>query len=362
MLNMITNLLKLLLLVSLLSACDQSTQNKQSKRDSRAQLVIALPVERLSLSSQVQVSGSLTALRTVKILNQEPGQIENIPYFQGDNVNKGNILVYIDNDKITAQLNKNKAATIQSERNLKRLTGLRKSKLTSEYELNQARTEVTLTKAEELINQIRLNDTFIKAPFTGVISERLHEPGHIVPLNTHILTLIDNTRLIVKLQVSELLLPGLLLDNKVSVQIDALNKLNNITGHISRIYPTIDPGTRKGTFEIELDEIPDGAKPGQLSRVIIITPKIERLFIDAAAIQYDNSGKFVYRIDTKNRPRKIKVQTGIQVKNKIEIVDGLNEKDLIITEGFSNLKDGGKVKIVNTGSDTMQLKSKDNKL
>jgi len=356
MLNMITNLLKLLLIISLLSACNQSIENKQNRRAKSAQLVIAVPVEMLSLSSQQHVSGSLRAIQTVMIFNQESGQIDKLPYFQGDYVKQGEILVYIKNDKIAALLAKSKATHAQTKSDLNRLAKLSKNNLTSQDELSQARTALALAKAQESINQIRLNDTFIKAPFTGVISERLHEPGDIVPLHTHILSLINNTKLNVKIQVSELLLSKLLLNSKVSIKIDALVNSDSITGYISRIYPTIDPITRKGTLEVELDSVPMGAKPGQLCRITIHTPKTERLLLDAAAIQYNDSGKFVFRVNEDNRVVIINVKTGIQINNKIEILSGLEVNNLIVIEGFSNLKSGKKVKVANRSNN---LNSKD---
>ncbi len=361
MLNMIMNLIKLILITSLLSACDQSTQNKQHTRGSRAKLVIALPVEKLSLGTQQHVSGSLTARQTVKIFNQEPGQIDKLPYFQGDKVSLGKIIVYIKNDKITAVLAKSKATRLQAESNLNRLSKLITKNLTSQDEISNAQTALALAKAEETINQIRVNNSFIKAPLAGVISERFHEPGDVVPIHTHILSIIDNSRLIIKVQISEILLSQLLKNSRVTVHIDALKSANNITGKISRIYPTIDPSTRKGTIEIELETIPTGAKPGQLCRIIIHTPAIERMVIDAAAIQYDNTGKFVYRVNADNKVQKINIQTGLQIENTIEIVSGLNVKDLIVTEGFSNLKDGVKIKIVNKKITSNKLKPTETK-
>ncbi len=348
MLNMITNLLKFLIIASLLSACSQNTENKHKKRGVRAQLVEAVTTERVSVASQQHVSGSLTAIQSVKIFNQEPGQIEKLPYFQGDYVTQGQIIVFIKNDKIRAILDKSKATRNQAETNLNRLSKLIKKNLTSEEEITQAQTDLALAKAEETINQIRFNDTFIKAPFSGVISERLSEAGDIVQIHSHILTIIDNTKLIIKVQISELLLAQLLLNSKVTVKIDALNSLKNIPGKISRIYPTIDAVTRQGTLEVELSNVPVGAKPGQLSRITIYSPAKDRLLVNATALQYDNSGEYVYRINTENRISKIKVKSGLRIKNKIEIINGLQEKDLIVIGGFSNLEDGKKIKLANS--------------
>jgi len=354
---MITNLLKILLLLSLLSACGESTQNKHSKRGSRAQLVAALPVETLALSTQQHVSGSLTAIHAIKIFNQEAGQIEKLPYFPGDNVKKDQTIVYIKNDKIEAFLEKSTATRIQTKSDLDRLSKLIKTNLTSQDEISQARTAYALAKAEESIVKLRLNDTYIKAPFAGVISERLREPGDIVPLHSHILSLIDQSKLKVKIQISELLLADLKLNSKVTIQIDALVNVSEITGRISRIYPTVDVITRKGTLEVELDNVPEGAKPGQLCRLIIHTPKVERLLIAAKAIQFDNSGEYVFRINGEKTVNKIRVQTGIQIENKIEIITGLKEQDLIVVEGFSNLDNGKKVKLANEKNNSSQTKN-----
>lgn len=350
--NMITTLLKILIITILLAGCSQETETKYKKRGSRVQLVEAVVVKRVSIGSQQHLSGSLIAKQSVKIFNQESGQIEKLPYFQGDNVNQGDTIVFIRNDKIKAVLNKSKATRRQAEINLNRLSKLIKKNLTSDEELSQAQTALALAKAEESINQIRFNDTFIKAPFTGVISERLSQVSDIVPIHSHILSIIDISKLIIKVQISELLLPQLLLNSRVSIEIDALSTLKNITGKISRIYPTIDPLSRQGTLEVELSNVPTGAKPGQLSRIIIYSPAKERLLVDAAALQYDNTGKYVYRIDTENRITKITVKTGLQVNNKIEIIDGLQENDLVVVEGFSNLENGKKIKLANKSKDT----------
>ena len=120
----------------------------------------------------------------------------------------------------------------------------------------------------------------------------------------------------------------------------------------------IDPVTRKGTLEVELDKIPNGAKPGQLCRVNIITPAFERLLIDVAAIQYNESGEYVFRVNKQNKLTQVIVETGLQFKNQIEIISGLNQGDLIVTEGFSNLKPGKEVKVTNNNKAPNKLTTK----
>ncbi len=98
-----------------------------------------------------------------------------------------------------------------------------------------------------------------------MITERLFEPGDVVPLHSHIMTLIDPNSLQVKIRLSEIRIPLKQQGDKVEISIDALGDAR-YHGRISRIYPTIEPKTRKGTVEVVLLPVPAGARAGQLAR------------------------------------------------------------------------------------------------
>ena len=187
----------------------------------------------------------------------------------------------------------------------------------------------------------------IKAPFAGVISERWKKPGDVVAAHTHILTLLDPSVLSVELHVSELLLPELQAKDPVKISIDALGK-QSFTGHVNRIYPVIDPQTRKGTVEVELHPVPQGARPGQLTRVTFTTQKTAGLIVPFASLQRDGQGAFVYRIDDQSIARRIAVRTGLQLGDKLEILEGLLEGDRVVVNGLINMQDGQAVRLVST--------------
>lgn len=335
-------ILFLLFLSLTIIACDQ--HSAQKVRNKKPIQVHVVKTERTPLSATRLVTGSLEAIISVKIFNQEEGRIIALPFRQGDIVNKGDLLVEIDASLIQALLNKALANLKQAKTDVRRLKSLFRKKLSSEDELARAETAESLAKSEVNLLKTRLSHTKIRAPFSGVISVRNNEPGDVVPLHSHILELIDEQQLKIQVHLSELLLANIKVGNPVHVRIDALGEQKYLA-KVSRIYPTIDPRTRQGIMEVILDVMPEGARPGQLSRIIITSKTTPRLNIPYDAIRNDSKGQFVFRVDKNNTIEMIRVKTGIQLDKKIEIIDGLNLHDQVVTKGFIGLKKGSQVNI-----------------
>jgi len=78
-------------------------------------------------------------------------------------------------------------------------------------------------------------------------------------------------------------------DSEVSV--DALGD-RVFNGHVSRIFPNLDPATRRGTIEVELKPVPKGARPGQLCRIKLKTNAVPRLVIPFKALRRDQNGEW----------------------------------------------------------------------
>jgi len=335
----------LLLFISLvLSACD-SQQGKKPK-SGKAVFVEVAEVIRAPIVTRRIVTGTLEAATAVKIFNEEPGRLIALPYYEGDTVKQGDVLARIDDSLLQSELNKATASLKQAEQDLQRLTRLVSRKLASDEELSRAQTAVEQTRAETELLQNRINRSQIRAPFDGVISERLREPGDVVPLYSHILTLIDPGYLKAEIHLSELLVTNITEQQPVSMRIDALGE-KEYQAQVSRIHPTINPSTRQGIIEVKLQPVPPGAKPGQLCRVTIQSESTPRLTIPFPALRHDNTGEFVYKVDSNNVIHKVRVESGIQLADRVEIIDGVALGDRIVAKGFIGLRDGATVAVTN---------------
>lgn len=339
------------LILSLLSSgCSQSASESNSdNRDKDAERAHLVAVETIESQASVIVherDGTLKARQRVRIFNQEEGRITELPFFEGDEVAKGEAIVILDEELLKAELEKALATAKQMQLNLKRQEELAKRLAVSQDDLAQARTDLRVAEAERRVLQTRLGYTRIRAPFSGLISERLVEPGDVVPRHTHLMTIINPQSLVTSILVSDLLLPQLATGDPVTVRIDGLGE-KPFAGRILRIHPQLDEKTRMGTVEVILDPIPAGARSGQLCRVMLETARQPRITVPFNALQRDAEGEFVYRLDPRRQAERISVESGTRIDDRVEILQGLETGDRIVTKGFIELEPGTKVEPVN---------------
>lgn len=310
-----------------------------------AHLVQIADVQRKPVSTAHERTATLRARRLVRIHNQEEGRITALPYFEGDLVKSGELLVTLDDELLKAELAKAQATTSQARQDLSRISNLAKKRAASRDELSRVKTKLEVAEAEQNLLQVRLSHTRITAPFDGVISARHKEPGDVVARHTHILTLTDPASLVTEIHVSELLLPYLKLDDSVRVRIDAIGD-RTLEGRILRIHPELDATTRQGIVEVILQPVPEGARAGQFARVILETARVERLVVPFLAIRHDKDGEHVFLLNPDNSVRRAPVRSGIRMAEEIEILEGLEPGQRVVTRGFLGLAEGKPVKPV----------------
>ena len=325
----------------ILTACNEATE-KPVKKKKRTHLVQTTQIMLESVGLTQIRTGTLTSSREVKIYNQEEGAITEMPFYEGDRVNKDDVIVRLDDNILRANLARAQATQRKAKLDLQRIRDLYKKKLSSDEALNRSETELAVASAEVDMLTTRLGYTIIRSPINGIVSQRLSEPGNIAERYTHLLTISDHSTLITEVNVSELMVTHLKIDDDVTVTIDALGN-EVFSGRISRIHPNLDPLTRRGTVEITLTPVPDGALPGQLCRVKFHTRTAERLMIPFRALRRDVSGEYVYLLDG-DRVKRTSVTSGLRIGEKVEILQGLEAGQSIVTRGFLDLTDNKQVK------------------
>lgn len=326
---------------------DEPAASRPAKERS-AHLVEVYTPQLRTVSTAHQRTGSVRARREVRIHTREEGRIESLPWFEGDKVAEGELLAKIDDSLLNAELAKSTARTKQARLDLQRVDDLIKRNAASEDELAQARTALDVALAEQRILETRIDHTSLTAPFPGVVSRRLVETGDMAAKNDHLLTVIDPLSLVIEVPVSELTLPQLRIGDPVDVAIDALNG-ESLNGEIQRIHPALDPLTRQGIIEIALTPLPEGARKGQFARVTLSTAARNRLLVPFSALQRDREGEYLFRVTKEDTVEIARVRSGTRTSDRIEILEGINPGERIVSRGFLGLRAGTKITIVGDG-------------
>lgn len=336
----------------LLSACQDSGEVlPQGNRAERSpHLVETVPVAHRQIAYSTTLTGTLYARRHVRLFNQEEGRIDELPVFEGDLVRKGDVLLRLDDRLLRAEMQKAAATLEQARTDLRRIETVVAKRLAPEEERARARTAVQVAEAEVDLLRTRLEYTELRAPFDGVITERLAEPGDVAPRHTHLLSVSDPKSLFTELNVSELLLPSLARGDAVEVRIDALGDASG-AGRVARIHPTVNASTRQGKVEVNLTEIPPGAAAGQLCRVTLRTRISDRQVIPFAALRRDPEGEYVFVVDGENRAERRGVRSGLRLGELVEVVEGVQPGESVVIRGFLGLNNGMRVRLPEAAAD-----------
>lgn len=338
-------ILAAVLLALLVAGCGNESTGKTAKRQRPPHLVELFEVKSGRLVYTAQRAGSLRALHEVKILNEEEGRLTEVVVREGDRVAKGDLLARYDDRILRAQLDKAAATRKQAEVDYQRNRQMKAKGFVSDDAVSRATTVFEIARAEERLLAARLENMTLTAPFDGVVSKRLVEPGNATPRHTHLLTVIDPSRLITDVTVSELILPQLKLGDRAQVRIDALGAALH-EGRIVRIHPAIDPASRTGHIEVTLDPAPTGARAGQFCRVLLETGVNEQLSAPLTALQRDPKGEYVMVYRNDGTVARRGVTSGLRLGDRVEIRAGLKAGERIVAKGFIGLKPGQKVKPV----------------
>ena len=221
--------------------------------------------ENLKFQSRRESTGVVMPERSVALAAKTMGRIDAVHFEEGDTVAANDLLISLNNAELRAELAHAQAATGLAQAELEharkeeaRIRKLYRSKSLSRDELDDAALEHTsarerLKMAEATLaqTQARLDETLIKAPFTGVITRKEAELGQLTRPGATLLVLEDHSRLKLRTGVKEQDIPYIKRGQNVSVTIDALGGLK-LEGTVSKIIPSGDVTTHAFVVEAVL--------------------------------------------------------------------------------------------------------------
>lgn len=343
--------LPILVLALAIAGCGAETSGESAPKANAKPKPPAAHLVELALAKPGQLAytpnraGSLRALREVKLVNEEEGRLIEVKPREGDRVRAGEVLVRYDDDLLRAQLDKAVATRRQTALDHERSVQLKAKGFVSDDAVSRAATVLEVARAEERLLVVRLRSMLIAAPFDGVVAQRRVDPGNATPRHTHLLTIIDPSRLVTDVTVSELIMPFLKVGDAAEVRIDALGPAP-YQGRVVRIHPAVDPASRTGRVEVTLDPVPEGARAGQFCRVALATGVVDQLIVPLSALQRDAAGEFLFVLSANLQVRRAPVTSGLRLADRVEIRTGLENGARVVTKGFIGLKVGQVVRPV----------------
>jgi RND family efflux transporter MFP subunit len=253
----------------------------------------------------------------------------------------------VDDTEISAQLSSAEANYQLALGNLQRAERLRERQVMTEAEYQRDRAALTAAEAQRDQLRARLGYATVRAPITGVVTEKNVEAGDVVGVQTRLFTIADVSTMVVRVRVSELDVVHLAAGNAVDVLLDAFPG-RVLEGRIRRVFPTADPQTRLVPVEVAITGSDARVvRSGFLARATFALGARENvLLVPAAAIVKDASGgEAVYVVQDDRAERRL-VRTGMTSEGRVEVREGVRAGELVVVAGANNLRNGAIVRVV----------------
>jgi RND family efflux transporter MFP subunit len=312
-----------------------------------------------------EAAGTVRAAHTSIIASRMMGAITSLLVKEGDAVEKGELLLAIDDSDVVQKVRAAEAGYQEATKALEaakqnldladitygRYKKMYEEKAISRQELDQFETQKTLAglgyeQGREMVNRaaaglseakIYLGFTRVTSPVKGVVTEKKTEVGNMAVPGMPLLTVENTTAFHAEVTADESMSGKIRIGMPVLVSIEAINR--QMPGKIAEILPAVDPQSRSFTVKIALSGA--GLRSGLYAKARIARGKKEAILAPLAAIVEKGQLTGVYAVDGQGIVTYRLVRTGKQYDGGWEILSGLKPNDRIIVQGAEKAVDGG---------------------
>jgi RND family efflux transporter MFP subunit len=316
-------------------------------------------VEKKSIRPFLESVGNLKAHEEVTVSSELDGILKTITADEGRPVERGRIVVLLNDIDFRLNLESAKSSLNQAEANLvnvkteyQRKETLFKEDLVTKQQFDDISTRFTIAGQEldraktvfALVNE-KLGKTVIRSPLQGIIKEKKASAGDFVKAGTGILTIIRIDPLKLAFTVPEKEIGALKIGQDVLFSVDAFPG-KEFKGKLNVIFPYLDERSRTLQVEALVANPVLQLKPGLFTRVKLYTsgPR-EAVVIPVTALLYDETRIKVFLLD-QDRAREQLIKIGAKYGEMVEVLEGLQGGEQLIVVGQNNLVQGLKVSVI----------------
>ena len=327
-----------LLLLAAFAAASCGGRQAQEQVEQREELVETTALATSEISRELEFSTTLEGWQTLNVAPSVTGKIEHIYVEVGTTVGTGTMLVRMDQNQYTTT--KLTYANLGVE--LQRMESLRESGAVSEQAYDQTRLSYEQTK--ESLAFLEKN-TYVRAPFAGVISARNYEDGELYS-GQPILVLTQIHTLRAQIAIPEGYYPNVKKGMKVDIVSD-IYPGETFPATIEIVYPTVDPASH--TFMARL-RIPNSGlklRPGMYVKTHMSMGMARAMVVPYQSVLKltGSNDRYVF-LDDGGVAKRVFVKLGQRFDENIEVIsDELQEGDRLVTVGQGKLVDGSKLNV-----------------
>ena len=319
----------------------------QQQNQEREQPSVPVRVQTAEISEfrdVIEALGTAQANETVSITSQTQEVVEKIYFDSGDFVEQGQLLAELNARKEIARVQQLKFSLGEAQRQLTRLTELRRGNAASQQQVEEQQVVVNGLEAELEVAEATLAEMKIYAPFSGRVGIREVSPGALVSPGDVFTTLDDITPIKVDFSVPERYFASLAVDQEVIARNRAYPG-QQFVGRITSIDSRVDPVTRSVRVRAQLPNNDDLLRPGMLLQITLLRSIDDALLLPEKALMPIQNRQYVFKLTPDGSAKQVEVVIGRRKPGIVEITEGVAPGDKVIVEGLVRLRDGVPVSV-----------------
>jgi membrane fusion protein (multidrug efflux system) len=311
-----------------------------------APVVEAVEAQKRDVNLQVSALGTLQADQAITVRPEITGIVTRIDFEDGERVEKGDLIITLDDTALTARLMQAEARLTLTRANYQRAEQLLKQGSGTARARDEALNDFKSAEAEVAAAETALHKATITAPFSGIIGLRQVSLGEYVTAGQAITTLADVDNLRIDFRVSEVFLTEVGKGQEVNVVFDALPE-QDYTGVISALDPVVSVEGRALSVRAIIRNVDGKLRPGLFGRVEIVTDTRRSIMLPEAAIVTTPTGDRAVFIVVDGHAKMNPVTIGTRVPGEVEILAGVEDGDTVIVSGQLKVQNGAPVEVAN---------------
>jgi len=305
------------------------------------------------------ISGTLGAEREARVRSELGGSILRVDVEPGQRVSAGTVLAQIEPQTAREQAAFADALvrSLQNDlrlqqRNLERDTrlaaaGALSARAVESDSLAVAQAEAALAEANarQVVAERTLARSTVRAPFAGVVSERLVSVGDVVQNGTELFTIVDPSSLRLEAQLPAQALGGLAVGTPVQFTVSGFQD-RRLTGRVTRIYPAVDPATRQVRILVTVPNPGQQLVVGLFAEGRVVTAERRALTVPKAAVDLRGVRPMVSQVKD-GRLMRTEVVLGLEdvVTEMVEVTAGLAAGDTIVLGSSRGIPAGTPIRV-----------------
>jgi len=301
------------------------------------------------IEDKIFTTGTLTSNEEVELASETSGLIQKILLREGESVSKGELLVKINDSELKAQLKRADFRLNLAEDREKRQKQLLDKGGISQEEYDATLNEVNVLRAEVSLIKAQIEKTEIRAPFTGKLGLKYVSDGSYITPNSRIASLQDIDPIKINFSIPERYASQIEVGNKVTFSVQGIDE--RLVAEVYAKEPRIDTETR--TLQVRAKSAnPDGKLlPGAFADLELTLNTIENAkMVPTISLVPELQGQKVFLL--KNglvQPQS--VTTGLRNESKVQITEGVEVGDTVLTTGLLQVRPQMKVSVKNVNGE-----------